>query len=830
MSGFGTVQMYATGSFLGRRRELTRIGDLLDRNARLLTLIGPGGIGKTRLAARALVEAHRSLGLPVFWVSLAELPAGADIEDLVESATRVDSWAAERRDGMLTTVLSGDPAVRRILVMDNCEHVLDSARAVIARLIEGFPGLTIVATSREPIGWDDEYIVTVPPLSAGQSVELFCGRADLLERPIGNGSDQMAVVEQICRHVDNNPLFIRLAAARLRFHPPAMVLRELSGDPADKRLHWSRGQVVSADPRHRGVYDVIAWSFELCSAPEQLLLERMSIFAAGYVTGEQSLRNGAELDGVIAVCADERLPAAQIPALVERLAERSLVSMHLEPTTMRWYLVESVRVFACERLRRENPDDAARTVIRHRHYFRDKIVAGQYVWNKPQERTWLDGAQASWGDVLMCIESGLADPDEAVVSLEILATLLWMWVPFVTFGGTALMRVTDRVLEVTRRLDPPPSGLRTRAVAVMAWIALWEGRSAEAMRLLDQCVEVTRPSPLGAWREAGEDLVLVPAAEWLWGIELLLLHRDPRAIPALSRAYRKFAAVRDPVGEEVSAMLVAMAAAFIGTEAQALDHTERYTVRASAAGSTLSYGWALLARSVALAKHGRADEAMVMSYEVLEQHLLEGDMWAATWAVGARIAATTAQLAQQLVEGKTEAAQLNTAATRVARLIGALRVSHDAMGLVVDSIPLIVGEIQPAAMVAEAVLGAAAYAAAEAEGATVRPEFAELRRFGLNPEHESCAAVVVPSRWNALSPAESDVAMYAAAGWSNSAIARARHSSTRTVDAQLVSIRQKLVIASRTEIIRQVPAELADRVRTAAERRPDAPALRASRD
>ncbi|RDI54517.1 ATP-binding protein [Nocardia mexicana] len=829
----GAVPAVATSEYIGRQADVESLEARLFSGARLITLIGPGGIGKTRLAAEALRRAHRSLHLAVYWVGLAELGPESVTEDMVRSAIQVDAGSRPppiARDGL---------PYRKVLVLDNCEHVLAEVGRIVGNLLAD-PELTILATSREPIRWVDEHIVPVPPLSAAHSLALLRRRAELTGRPIPEDPEPLRIAELICRHVDYNPLFIRLAAARLRYQPPAVVLRELTGDADDKRLQWSHGARAGADARHRGVYDVIAWSFALCGAEEQLLLERLSVFAAGCETDdEQALRNGIDLDTVVAVCADDELPPERIEPLLERLAERSLVSEHLTATAVRWYVVESVRVFARARLQRRERD-AARTTARHRRYFRDEVAAGQSIWHGEQAQDWHDRMRAGWDNILLAVETGLADPGEAVVALETATGLLSMWIPYATGGGPALTRLTESAVDATRDADPLPTELQVRAMALLAWVALWQGRSADAARLLDACATAWLPaSEAVRWRDsAEEDLGLPAPVEWIWGLELFLVYADPRAIGVLERSWRKSVAAGDVAGSELSSVFVALAAAFVGDREAALDITERILARSMDSGSVLSQGWARLARAVALVKHGAADAAAALTHGVLAQHLIEGDIWTVSWAVGARIMVAARILLEASAIGDETARA--AAATEIARLVEVFRTCHRTMGTVIDRVALMTAQLQGAADLAAAVLDDQAYASAAAEGARVRPEFDALRQFVLDGQTPDLPTPVpsaagatradrkpegpqsVPSsaRWNTLSRAERDVAVFAAAGWSNRAIADHRQSSVRTVDAQVATIRQKLMTPTRAEIAHHIPEELAERVRRESECRP----------
>ncbi len=817
----------STSEFIGRETELDRLGALLDGDARLITLVGPGGIGKTRLAAEALRRGAPARRRPVYWARLAALEADstATAQDVMQSAVRTDPSSPPTRAALVRTFTSGDRSVERaVLVLDNCEHLLGAVAAMIAELLEAAPGLTILATSREPIGWADEYLLAVPPLSPRQSLELFRQRAELIGRAIPDEREQTAVAARICRRVDHNPLFIRLAAARLRHQPPVMVLRELSGDADDKRLHWTHGARAGAEQRHRGVYDVVAWSFALCSPSEQLLLERLSVFAAGYETDDESLRGAIELDAATSVCADDLLPPREIEHLLERLTEQSLLSVHLTETTVSWYLVESVRVFARDRLRRRDRAEFDRLAARHRRYFRDKVVAGQAIWLGPQDQAWLAWARSAWNDIVLGIESGLADPAEAVVALETATVLLSMKVPYVKSGAGALTRLTERALEVTRAAGLGPSELADLATALLGWISLWQGRVDHIPQLLADRAPLP---PEAGPRYTDIDFGLPAPVEWMWGLELMLVRGDSRAITVLARARRKFAEQGDRIGAERSDVFVAFCSALVGDRRQALENTARFLARSVSSGSTLSRAWAEIARAVALAKHGSAAEALTLTQGVLSRHRCEQDTWTASWAVGAHIVAL-AQVVVERAEGGDRAAAAD-AATEIAYLMGSFKTRQRSMGIVVDRVPLVAAEIRRAVEVSRAVLGDRAYASAERR-TRLRPELdalscptadpASAARRPARPVASRPVSRRPGSRWSDLSEAERDVAVFAAAGWPNSAIAGARRSSVRTVDAQVAAIRQKLMIASRADIAGHIPDELAARVRYESERRP----------
>lgn len=212
-----------------------------------------GGIGKTRLAAEAVSQFHKATQTPVRWVRLARLAKGAGrtaVEEAVAHAVLDSDFSGRSIWDTLVDKLTGKDARGRdlptVVVMDNCEHVLADAASLIVSLLEAVPGLVVLATSREPVGWVDEHLVEVPPLSPHQALTLFRKRAELTGHPV-IGKNRIATAERICRHMHNNPLYIRLAAARLRRRPLDAILQELNGGASDKRMWWPRAWRVGTE-------------------------------------------------------------------------------------------------------------------------------------------------------------------------------------------------------------------------------------------------------------------------------------------------------------------------------------------------------------------------------------------------------------------------------------------------------------------------------------------------------------------------------------------------------------------------------------------------------
>jgi predicted ATPase/DNA-binding SARP family transcriptional activator len=337
-------------SFLGRDQELAMLGKLLGQ-ARLVTLTGPGGAGKTRLAvefATGVVERFAD------GVWLAELAGLAD-PGLV--AARVMEALGVRQAGdvpVLEALRFRLRSAELLLVLDNCEHLLDACAQLAGGLLAGSPGLRVLATSREPLGVPGEAACPVPPLAlpaeqadavaiAGTpAVRLFLDRASAARPGAGLAGEPVAVIGRICRELDGLPLAIELAAARTG----TLSVEEVAAHLAD-RFHFLAYRRPAADPRHQALQAAIDWSYELLPAAEQHVFGQLSVFAGGF-----GLAQAAQV-----CCGGDEATAFD---LVDQLASKSLVIAERTGGLTRYRLLETIRHYATDRLAETGDAEHAR--------------------------------------------------------------------------------------------------------------------------------------------------------------------------------------------------------------------------------------------------------------------------------------------------------------------------------------------------------------------------------------------------------------------------------------------------------------------------------------
>ena len=420
-------------TFIGRERELVELRQLLHRT-RALTLSGPGGIGKTRLALRLLASAAAEFPDGVWFVELADLRQ----PDLVVSRIAAVIGITEEAGRPLLETLGDALRPRRMLLaLDNCEHLLDACAQVCRHVLASAPGLRLLNTSREPLSVAAETIWRVPPLSVApagadpaaaapgaeryEAVRLFADRAAASRPGFTVGPGNVAAITAICRALDGMPLAIELAAARVRALSVEQIVARL-----DDRFGLLTAGDRSAAPRQRTLRAAIEWSYELLTDPERALFRRLSIFS------------GWSLEMAEQVCADEQIPAAEVLGLTAALVDKSLVV--LDPELLgqaRYRMLDTIREYAALRL--SQAGEAAGFRSRFRDYAIRTSEHNMELGMARIEASWPDRVDVfrrydvDAGNVIQilnwCLEQG-----DAEAGLRICAAVSPCWIVWGTFG------------------------------------------------------------------------------------------------------------------------------------------------------------------------------------------------------------------------------------------------------------------------------------------------------------------------------------------------------------------------------------------------------------
>ena len=480
-------------SFVGRRRELAEVKRLL-ADARLVTLTGIGGTGKTRLALRAATQVRRAVPDGVWFVDLTKLRDPAllthDVEDpevlayLVAATLEIQDRGGVLPASRLTDHFAGRQA---LLVLDNCEHLLPCCAVLVDGLLRACPELRIIATSREPLAVFGEVLLPVPPLPVPgpgarrsltelgryEAVTLFAARAQAVEPGFELTVDNRDAVADICHRLDGLPLAIELAAARIRVLSPAQILDRLT----DRFALLSRGS-RGGPARQQTLRACMDWSFDLCSKPERTLWARLSVFVGGF-----------ELDAVEGICTDEVVPAEDLLNVVAGLVDKSIVarddSRHGENEVARFVMLDTVRDFGHDKL----VEAGERDVLGRRHsaWFQQLVTRASRDWISERQAYWMGRLSRAHSNLRAVIGFCLAESGQAETALHIAVTL-----PGLYWWTTGLFREGRRWLDLALAQTTAPTALRARALILDGQMAITQNQAEVGIRLLDEGENLAR--------------------------------------------------------------------------------------------------------------------------------------------------------------------------------------------------------------------------------------------------------------------------------------------------------------------------------------------------
>ncbi len=761
-------------SFVGRQREVDDVRRLLAAH-RLVTLTGFGGTGKTRVAVRVARGVRHTFADGVWFIDLTQW---RDMSPLSASASNLDTLAVVV-GGMLGlrggTVLSMEALAAHLatwnglIMLDNCEHLIPAVAVFTDHLLRSGPDVRVLATSREPLLVEGEVVHVVPPLQLParddrvdaaelvryESIVLFVERARAVHREFSVTAVNAAAVAGVCHRLEGLPLAIELAASWLPVLTPQQILERMSDRFA--LLHRAKRFVPARQQTLRACLD---WSFELCSKPERLLWARLTVFVGGF-----------ETDAVVAICADDDLPAGELANLVVALADKSIIAREDVGGGSRYRMLETQHEYGRDQLH----DAHAEELLRNEHcaFYENLVDRARAEWIGPRQKYWLARLSREHVNLRAVVGHCLADRARAPRAAKLIVALPvhYWWARGLFDEGR---RWVDRVLA----LMPEPTTCKALAVLLASQWALAQGDVSVGISLLEEGEALAT--------ELGDPESLAFAA-FIRGLSLMFSGQVQESTEVLSGALTTLMRSPNPNLDLRLHLLhcLAISAAMIG------DH------------------------ELAAACHG---EMLACTEPVGEVFHRSAALW------GSGLAAYVRRDLDATVHGITESLRLNRVAVledrygttmclevlgwvageqerpvREATLLGAASVLWQELGSPFASLQHLVGYHTVSDLRAREVLGATEYARASANGA--RMSYEEAIAFALEESGGNNSPTAVEGADDdPLTRREREVADLVAKGLANKEIAARLVVSVRTAEGHVTRILAKLGFTNRTQL------------------------------
>lgn len=810
-------------SFVGRERDLTELVAILGR-VRTLTLCGPGGIGKTRLALRlaALLAPAYPDGVWIADLADVDLAGAAGVtgdrsradqdDQLVPLVTAALGIRQEPSRLLADTLIEALRPRTTLLILDTCEYLVQPCAELVQRLLAGCPRLRVIATSREPLGVRGEIIWRVPPLGLPRSAEagddggpsaeevahseaarLFVARAAAVRPGFGLDQANAAAIAEICRTLDGVPLAIELAAARIR----ALSAEQIASRLADRFELLALGN-RAAPPRQQTLRATVEWSYELLNPAERLLLSRLSVF------------HGWSLRMAEQVCADEQIPADEMLGLLTALIDKSLVSRDAElDGSARYRMLDTVRELAAERaiasgeMRRMRVAHRDCTLALAETIASQAFVRGEPSW--PERVAMYHRVRADRANLQLalacCVQRG--DAEEGLRLCHALSGS-WLASGDVAEGAGWL----DRLLAIDGAVSP---GVRARALAVRSELAFEQLDYDGAADYARACLELS---------EAGQDGNPACALRLLALTELM----SGRTSEALAHADDAVAAARQMADDWEEGVALASRAAVIASQGnlaeaefafkQALDVLRDNNGWGVA---NVLYGLGQIARSRRdLAGAARYFGDALALYRQIDARpemarCLAGIGWVALAQADLTLAAASLTESVRLslgaghrlaiARGLRALAALAEASGdlgQAVRLAGAAQVVYEAIGALPSA--AVAGRFDRLLEAARSALGPKAVESLLAEGHGMSPH--QAAQLAAAPPPERVDAAGNGNRpGGLLTGRETEVALLAARGMSNRAIGHELFISQATAARHIANIFTKLGVSSRAQLV-----------------------------
>ncbi|MFE5699246.1 ATP-binding protein [Rhodococcus koreensis] len=745
-------------SFVGRRREAAETKRLLSVS-RLVTLTGIGGVGKTRLALRVADDARRAFANGVWLVGFGELQAPELVEEAVASALGVREQSASGTSSILQRHLHDQ---QLLLVLDNCEHLVDAVAALAESLLKTCPKLRILATSREPLGIDGEATLRVPPLPfpdssrpsppAGlaryDSVALFAERASRALPGFAITDDNGSTIARICERLDGLPLPIELATARLRAMTAQQILDRLTD-----RYTLLTSSTRGAPSRQQTLRLCVDWSYDLCTPDERALWGRLAVFAGGF-----------ELDSAEGICAGDLAPG-DVLDVVASLVDKSILIREEAGDVVRFRLLDTLRDYGLERLRESGEYDSVRR--KHRDWFERLASDARSGWIGPRQLEWVARLNREQPNLREALEFSVRQPAENESALRIANALYLFWRSF------GLLNEGRHWFD--RALTPAPTADTAERITALHAAGMLAGAQGD--------LEVAR-----AFVEEGRVLAdrsgdtsmraLVTSAE---GFVSLFRGDDlAYALACFESARDVFHTEGDSLQEIWALLGLGLASAHLGDVTRAVDYQRKIQEITEAHGESVYRGWSLWTAALAMWQRGEHERANDFLQDGLRQTRRADDRINSAWCMQilAWIAAD------------------DHSPERAATLMGAAEALWQGVGSPAEVFPQLAGHQDERERRTRRDLGGKAFDTAFRHGSSL--SFGDAVAFALNERPRPIAQSHNDNP--SLSRRERQVAELVAEGLTNKAIATTLVISQRTAQGHVEHILVKLGFSSRAQI------------------------------
>jgi predicted ATPase/class 3 adenylate cyclase len=534
-------------SFIGREKEIAAVGALL-RKTRLLMLTGSGGSGKTRLALQCAADRTDDYPDGVWLVELAPLTDTTQVTQAVASALSIREQPGQSLPQSLTAALKSK---KLLLLLDNCEHLLECCTHFVAALLRTCPDIGVLATSREPLGIAGEVVYRIPSLSIPapkqasaatvqslnqyEAVQLFIERALSVKPDFAITNSNAPALAQLCHHLDGIPLALELAAARVR----SLSLEEIN-DKLDKRFRLLTGGDKSALPRQQTLRALVDWSYDLLNDTEQLLFARLSVFAGGWT-----------LAAAEAVCGFPPIADFEILDILTGLVDKSLVQVEETGGESRYGMLETLRQYAAEK--REERGET--TFLRERHQKRFLALAEETepLLARAEQAVWLNHLETEHDNLRTAL---VECPAETALRLSRALSRFWQVRGYLTEGRQQL----EKALNQARSTPIASTIVMAKALNTASDLAKSQGDLRTAQSLSEESLTLSRHlddkrSIASALNSLGTIIGYQgnPAAASAWFEESLSLWRELNDVPGIAATLNNLGIAANDQGDYATA-------------------------------------------------------------------------------------------------------------------------------------------------------------------------------------------------------------------------------------------------------------------------------------